>query len=77
MRDRDIRKALKAQVLRNDLKDPNTVVIDELGLRHGKSRVDVGIINGAISGLEIKRVPMTIFVGCLDRLLFSTPSWIT
>ncbi len=54
MHDRDIRKALKAQVLRNDLKDPNTVVIDELGLRHGKSRVDVGIINGAISGLEIK-----------------------
>lgn len=54
MHDRDIRKALKAQVLHNDLKDPNTVVIDELGLRHGKSRVDVGVINGAISGLEIK-----------------------
>ena len=32
----------------------NTLVIDELGLRHGSSRADVVIVNGKLAGYEIK-----------------------
>lgn len=35
-------------------KCPNTLVIEELGLDHGASRVDIAVINGHIRGIEIK-----------------------
>jgi hypothetical protein len=32
----------------------DTVVVEEMGLRHGASRIDVAVINGSIHGMEIK-----------------------
>ena len=52
--DRQVRCAFKATVLRYHLLDPNTLVLDELGLRHGAARVDIAVINGQILGFEIK-----------------------
>lgn len=42
---------------------PDTLVIDELGLAHARSRIDVAVINGCIHGYEIKSSKDT-----LDRL---------
>jgi hypothetical protein len=34
--------------------DPNTLVVDELGLCLGAARVDVAVVNGSVHGYEIK-----------------------
>jgi len=48
-----IRSALHAKRFRNE-KSPGTLVIDELGLAHARSRIDIAVINGCIHGYEIK-----------------------
>ncbi len=53
-KDADIRAALHAKRLRRAKSHPNTLVIDELGLAHARSRIDVAVINGCIHGYEIK-----------------------
>ena len=76
MRDRDVRKALHHKVLKEHHGDTNTLVLDELGLRHGAARVDVAVVNGYLHGFEIKsdsdtldRLPsqVTIYNAVLDR----------
>lgn len=52
--DADIRAALHAKRLRRAKSHPDTLVIDELGLAHARSRIDVAVINGCIHGYEIK-----------------------
>jgi hypothetical protein len=52
--DGDIRSALHAKRLRRAKSHPDTLVIDELGLAHARSRIDVAVINGCIHGYEIK-----------------------
>jgi hypothetical protein len=61
--DADIRHALHTKRLRRLKTHPDTLVIDELGLAHAKSRIDVAVINGCIHGYEIKSGKDT-----LDRL---------
>lgn len=61
--DADIRSALHAKRLQRDKSNAETVVIDELGLAHSRSRIDVAVINGCIHGYEIKSAKDT-----LDRL---------
>jgi hypothetical protein len=53
-RDEDIRQALHQKRLAALRHHPNTIVVDELGLAHAKSRVDIAVINGCIHGYEIK-----------------------
>lgn len=59
-KDTDIRIALHAKRLRRVKAQPNTLVIDELGLAHAKSRIDVAVINGCIHGYEIKSAKDTL-----------------
>jgi hypothetical protein len=54
VRDIDVRKALKREVLKQHERDVDTLVLHELGLRHGAARVDVAVVNGALHGYEIK-----------------------
>ncbi len=61
--DSKIRSALHAKHLRRAKTHPDTLVIDELGLAHARSRVDIAVINGCIHGYEIKSAKDT-----LDRL---------
>jgi hypothetical protein len=77
MKDNDIRTALKNNFLKRYLKDPNTVIINELGLNNGSSRIDMALVNGIIHGFEIKsdcdslyRLPAQIKAYCsvLDRI---------
>jgi hypothetical protein len=54
MNDRDIRTVLKAELMRKYAKDNNTLVLDELGIRHGASRIDLVVVNHRLHGYEIK-----------------------
>ena len=54
LRDNEIRAAAHATLLARARACPDTIVIDELGLDHGASRVDIAVINGHIRGVEIK-----------------------
>ena len=77
--DADIRSALHTKRLRQAKSRPDTLVIDELGLAHAQSRIDVAVINGCIHGYEIKsardnlaRFPtqMNIYRQTLQKLTF-------
>lgn len=54
MLDRDIRSSIKRERFKDHFDDPDTIVVDELGLRHGVSRVDIAVVNGFLHGYEIK-----------------------
>lgn len=54
MRDRDVRAAVHRKVLQEHHGDPNTLVVEELGLQHGRSRIDIAVINGEMHGYELK-----------------------
>ena len=68
---------MHTQKLRRSHQCVNTLVIDELGLAHGKNRIDVAVFNGCIHGYEIKsskdtleRFPdqLEIYRKCLEKL---------
>lgn len=54
LRDIDVRRALHEVMLETHQAEPDTLVLHEMGLVHGNSRVDVAVINGSIHGYEIK-----------------------
>jgi hypothetical protein len=77
MNDQQLRRALKSKVLARHAKDPDTRIVDELGLRHGVARVDIAVINGIIHGYELKsdkdnlkRLPhqIAIYSSVLDKV---------
>ena len=54
MKDRDIRAGVHTQVLRSQHRDPEILVVDELGLLHGQNRADIAVIGDQLTGYEIK-----------------------
>jgi hypothetical protein len=75
--DPQLRKALKKKVLAAYTADPEARIIDELGLHHGASRVDVAVVNGQLHGYEIKsdqdrlvrlRTQIPVYNSVLDRV---------
>ncbi|WP_300554835.1 sce7726 family protein, partial [Desulfovibrio sp.] len=62
MRDQEIRAALHETELKKFYENGD-LILDELGVCSGASRVDVAVINGALHGYEIKSDQDT-----LDRL---------
>ena len=58
-----IRRALRNRYLRHYKTQREVLVLDELGLAHARSRVDMAVINGYVHGYEIKSA-----VDKLDRL---------
>lgn len=52
--DIDIRTALKANLVAAFRADPDTLILEELGLRHGATRVDIAVVNGCLHGYEVK-----------------------
>jgi hypothetical protein len=53
-RDVDIRTSLHYVLRREHMNEPDTLILDELGLCQGEARIDVAVVNGAINGYEIK-----------------------
>lgn len=54
MDDSQIRASFHQKCLLKHHCNPSTIVVDELGLRHGKCRADIAVINGHLIGYEIK-----------------------
>lgn len=54
MRDIDIRLALRKEIQSLHCMEPDTLVVEELGLCQGVARVDVAVVNGTVHGYEIK-----------------------
>jgi|SRR5271157_3247182 len=52
--DKQIRVHLRQFLSRKYGNDPDTMVLEELGLRHGYCRVDLAVVNGSLHGFEIK-----------------------
>ncbi|MBL7719457.1 MAG: MmcB family DNA repair protein [Flavipsychrobacter sp.] len=61
MRDIDVRIALKSKTLSNFLSDKNALVIEEMGLFQGLSRIDIAVVNGSLYGYEIKSESDTLY----------------
>lgn len=60
MRDRDVRRALHGQLLEDHATELDTTLfVDELGLC-GEARVDVAVVNAALSGFELKSASDTL-----------------
>jgi len=53
-KDNEIRKAFHIKRLSTYHNNSNTMVLDELGVIHGKNRIDIAVVNGHIHGYEIK-----------------------
>ena len=54
MNDAQIRSSFHRKKLRRHHATPDTLVVDELGLKHGRCRADIAVINGHLIGYEIK-----------------------
>ena len=77
MTDKVIRAALKARLARRYALDTNALVLEELGIGHGATRIDLVVINHRLHGYEIKsdhdslrRLPDQIraYSGVMDRV---------
>jgi hypothetical protein len=75
--DVEIRSALHKMKLRRDHRNSETLVIDELGLAHGKGRVDIAVLNGWLHGYEIKssrdttrrlETQIELYAKCLEKV---------
>jgi hypothetical protein len=54
MKDLEIRTALRQKLSVLHGEDPETSIVEELGLRHGAIRVDLAVVNGILHGYELK-----------------------
>lgn len=54
MNDLEIRSSFHRKKLRKYHLSDDTLIVDELGLNHGKYRVDIAVVNGSLNGFEIK-----------------------
>lgn len=54
MNDPQIRQAFHNTILQKEHRESSTLIVDELGLEHGKCRADIAVINGHMDGYEIK-----------------------
>jgi hypothetical protein len=52
--DESIRASLKLELKTEYRSEPDTLVLDELGLRHGAARIDLAVVNGRLHGFELK-----------------------
>lgn len=60
MRDIDIRRVLRSLITEQHAGKADTLVVEELGLCQGQSRIDMAIINGLFIGYEIKSARDTL-----------------
>lgn len=54
MRDRDVRASVWRWLQAAHADDNDTLMLDELGILNGATRIDIAVINGQIEGYELK-----------------------
>jgi hypothetical protein len=67
MRDRDVRRAVLEMLAEQHAGDNHTRVVEEMGIWSGSVRIDVAVINGELTGYELKSDRDT-----LERLPFQS-----
>jgi hypothetical protein len=60
MRDVDVRRQLRLQLCLEHAGDPETLIIDELGVEQGSFRADIAVVNGMLQAYEIKSASDTL-----------------
>lgn len=70
LNDQRIRRGFHTKKLWKYHRDPSALVLDELGLKHGRHRADIAVVNGHLSGYEIKSDEDT-----LSRLESQAPAY--
>jgi hypothetical protein len=53
-KDGHLRIALKRRLLTRYSDHPSTLILEELGLKHGAARIDIAVVNGDLHGYELK-----------------------
>jgi hypothetical protein len=59
--EKEIRFALKGRCLRNHRVKTDVLMVEELGLAHARSRIDLAVFNGYLHGYEIKSAADTLY----------------
>lgn len=54
MRDADVRAALRRELEDHFRGDPDTRIVEEMGIWSGSARIDIAVINGEFHGYELK-----------------------
>lgn len=54
MRDSDVRAAVRSRLSAIHAEDPNTSIVEEMGVWSGTVRIDIAVINGELAGYELK-----------------------
>lgn len=54
LRDNDIRQVVLQKLNEYYSNDSGTKIVNEMGILHGQSRIDIAVINGILHGFEIK-----------------------
>jgi hypothetical protein len=54
MRDSDVRAAVRSRLHNQYACDPETRIVEEMGVWSGSVRIDVAVINGELTGYELK-----------------------
>ena len=54
MRDIDVRRAVRKKLGEQYAHDPDTRIVEEMGIWSGTVRIDIAIINGELNGFELK-----------------------
>ena len=60
MRDSDIRAAVRQKLWSLHSGDPFTCIVEEMGIWSGSARIDIAVINGELSGFELKSARDTL-----------------
>lgn len=60
MRDLDVRTAVRRRLEAEHGADPNTRIVEEMGIWSGSARVDIAVINGELCGIELKSARDTL-----------------
>lgn len=71
MRDRDVRESVWRWLEAAHAGDPDTLMLDELGILNGATRIDIAVINGQIEGFELKSERDTLQRLPLQRDLYN------
>ncbi|MET3160497.1 sce7726 family protein [Bradyrhizobium diazoefficiens] len=71
MRDSDVRKAVRAMLDTRHAGDCDTRIVEEMGVWSGSVRIDIAVINGSLSGFELKSDRDTLDRLPLQRDLYS------
>ena len=54
MRDRDVREGVWQWLEQEHAGDDDTLMLDELGILNGMTRIDIAVVNGEMTGFELK-----------------------